>query len=81
MEKIGEETITLNIENGYRYLINVGSVGQPRNRDPRASFAVFDSDAKIVTRYRIPYDLRTTQEKILQAGLPEHLANRLENGK
>lgn len=81
IEKIGEETITLNIENGYRYLINVGSVGQPRNRDPRASFAVFDSDAKIVTRYRIPYDLRTTQEKILQAGLPEHLANRLENGK
>jgi diadenosine tetraphosphatase ApaH/serine/threonine PP2A family protein phosphatase len=81
MDKIGEETITLNIEAGYRYLINVGSVGQPRNRDPRASFAVYDSDAKTVTRYRSPYDLRTTQEKILQAGLPEHLANRLENGK
>ncbi len=76
-----EEQNQLMIQPGFRYLINVGSVGQPRNRDPRASFAIFDSEAKTVTRYRLPYNYRATQEKILQAGLPEHLASRLEAGK
>lgn len=63
-----------------KYLINVGSVGQPRNRDPRASFAVYDQEKKIMTRYRLSYDFRTTQKKIREVGLPEVLALRLERG-
>ncbi len=75
-----ETEITLQIQPGYKYLINVGSVGQPRNRDPRASFAVYDSAEKTVTRYAIPYDIAAAQEKIRAAGLPERLAARLEIG-
>lgn len=74
------DEIVLPIEPGCKYLINVGSVGQPRNRDPRASFAVYDSEAGIVTRYRLPYDLSVTQQKIRDCGLPERLATRLEHG-
>lgn len=74
------DAITLDILPGYRYLINVGSVGQPRNRDPRASFAVYDSTAKTITRYRLPYDIRTTQEKIRAVKLPCRNADRLEHG-
>lgn len=74
------DTITCTILPAYKYLINIGSVGQPRNRDRRASFAIYDTDAKTVTRYRIPYDFRTAQQKILSAGLPERLAARLEHG-
>jgi diadenosine tetraphosphatase ApaH/serine/threonine PP2A family protein phosphatase len=64
-----------------RYLINPGSVGQPRDGDWRAAFAVFDSDAWIVSFYRVPYDLRIAQEKILAAKLPQRLATRLATGR
>lgn len=74
------DSIELPVQSGYKYLINVGSVGQPRNRDPRASFAVYDSDMRIITRYRIPYDIPAAQAKIRAAGLPERLAFRLEIG-
>lgn len=74
------DSISCQIQNGYKYLINIGSVGQPRNRDRRASFVIYDSDKKIVTRYRVPYDFRTAQQKIREAGLPERLAARLERG-
>ena len=63
-----------------KYLFNVGSIGQPRNGDPRASFAVLNTDEMTVTRFRLPYDYRTTQQKILEAGLPQRLAERLEFG-
>ncbi len=79
-EALQETSAVLQIQPGYKYLINVGSVGQPRNRDPRASFAVYDSDEKTVTRYAIPYDVAAAQEKIRRAGLPERLAARLEIG-
>jgi len=72
--------IKVEIQNGWKYLINIGSVGQPRNRDPRASFAIYDSDEKMVTRYRLPYDIPASQAKIRAAGLPERLAARLERG-
>lgn len=75
-----EASVTLKLEQGYRYLLNVGSVGQPRNHDPRASFAVYDTEAKTVTRYCLPYDVETAQKKILAAGLPERLAWRLGEG-
>ncbi len=70
----------IQIEKGWKYLVNVGSVGQPRNRDPRASFAIYDSDEKTVTRYRLEYDFASAQKSIRAAGLPERLALRLERG-
>jgi len=74
------DMIALDIEPGVKYLINIGSVGQPRNHDPRASFAIYDTDAKKIFRYRIPYDIETTQAKIRAANLPERIAARLARG-
>jgi len=68
------------IEKNCKYLINVGSVGQPRNRDPRASFAVYDSTANKLVRYRLQYDIAAAQKSIIESGLPERLAQRLEKG-
>ena len=64
-----------------RYLVNPGSVGQPRDGDWRAAFAMFDSDAWIVSFYRVPYNVRVAQEKILAANLPPRLATRLATGR
>jgi len=65
---------------GRRYLINVGSVGQPRDRDPRACFVILEPDDNLVTFHRVEYDVSACQEKILKAGLPAMLAERLEIG-
>lgn len=65
---------------GHKYLINVGSVGQPRDGDPRASFATYDSEERCVRVHRIEYDIAACQAKIREAGLPERLATRLETG-
>ena len=74
------DELPVEVKVGYKYLFNVGSIGQPRNRDPRASFAVLDTVSRYVTRYRLPYDIASQQQKILDAGLPERLALRLANG-
>ena len=74
------DMIQIPVEQSVKYLINIGSVGQPRNRDPRASFCIYDTDLKVLSRYRLPYDYEQTQRKILAAGLPERLATRLERG-
>lgn len=74
------DELPVEIKNGYKYLFNVGSIGQPRNRDPRASFAILDTAERTVTRYRLPYDIAVTQEKVRAAGLPERLAARLATG-
>ena len=66
---------------GLRYLINPGSVGQPRDGDWRAGFAVFDSAARIVAFYRVPYNLKSAQDRILAADLPQRLATRLAAGR
>ncbi|MFC1806730.1 metallophosphoesterase family protein, partial [Planctomycetota bacterium] len=58
-------------------IINIGSVGQPRDDNPQAAYALYDSDAKVVTIRRIPYDIETAKRKIIDAGLPEVLAARL----
>ncbi len=71
---------TLKLEDGARYLINPGSIGQPRDRDPRASFAIYDTSASKVKFHRVEYDVQTTAEKIVEAGLPERLAERLKLG-
>ena len=68
------------LEDGRRYIINVGSVGQPRDRDPRAAYAIWDRDDRAVTIQRVEYDYRTAAAKIIAAGLPRPLADRLANG-
>ena len=65
---------------GMRYLINPGSVGQPRDNDPRAAFAFFDTESDILSYHRVPYDIPLAQTRIVSAGLPPHLAMRLAEG-
>ena len=65
---------------GSKFLVNPGSVGQPRDRDPRASYAVLDLDAETVTHRRVEYDFELTARKIREAGLPTFLADRLQVG-
>jgi predicted phosphodiesterase len=65
---------------GVRYLINPGSVGQPRDRVSLASFGVLDEGEGVYEHYRVPYPIETTQRKILAAGLPRALADRLAGG-
>ena len=69
---------------GDRYLINPGSVGQPRDNDWRAAFALYESNGQTppsVTFYRVPYDVQRAQSRILTANLPERLATRLKLGR
>lgn len=75
---ITEEIIPLDREN--LYLINPGSVGQPRNRIPWASFAIFDTTRFLLQYKLVPYDIGVTQRKILAANLPAYLAERLAEG-
>jgi len=69
------------LEPGVRYLVNPGSIGQPRDGNPLASFAMFDSDRRAVAIYRVPYKIERAQQKILDAGLPRPLADRLALGR
>jgi len=70
----------LEIDPGSRYLINPGSIGQPRDRDPRAAFMTYDSERRVVRWYRVEYPIREAQQRILDAGLPAVLAERLAVG-
>lgn len=69
------------IEAGKKYLINVGSVGQPRDGNWQAAYALYDTGSEEVHLRRVEYDLEGAQQSILQAGLPERLAERLAHGK
>ncbi|MCX8015046.1 MAG: metallophosphatase family protein [candidate division WOR-3 bacterium] len=71
----------IKIKESHRYLINVGSVGQPRDGDNRACVGVLDVNEKVFEMYRIPYDINLAQQKIINAGLPKLLAYRLALGK
>jgi diadenosine tetraphosphatase ApaH/serine/threonine PP2A family protein phosphatase len=64
-----------------KYLINCGAVGQPRDGDPRAAFGLFDTETRTITIMRVAYDVGTAQAKIIAAGLPEVLAQRLAIGR
>ncbi len=75
------ETCDFPLETGVSYMINPGSVGQPRDGDWRSGFALFDTDKRVVTFCRVPYDLRSAQEKIFAANLPARLATRLAAGR
>ena len=72
---------SIEIEIGKKYQINVGSVGQPRDGDPRSSYCIYDIGARRVVNRRVDYDIKTAQEKILKVGLPDQLAHRLMEGK
>jgi predicted phosphodiesterase len=72
---------TVDLDPDAVYMINPGSVGQPRDRDPRAAWALLDSDRRFVELRRTEYDVRATQEKITAAGLPPSLAARLAVGR
>ena len=72
---------TLPLQNEGRYLINPGSIGQPRDGDQRAAFAVIDTGQRAVEYFRASYDLATTQMKMRKAGLPPLLIQRLEHGR
>ena len=76
-----EAEARLEIRNGVKYLLNPGSVGQPRDGDPRAAYAIVDSRARRVELFRTMYPVEVTQKKILDAGLPEVLARRLGAGR
>jgi predicted phosphodiesterase len=69
------------LQRGVKYFINVGSVGQPRDGDWRASYAIYDSNEQSVRIRRVEYDIQTAQNKICAAGLPSLLADRLALGK
>lgn len=71
----------LAVRAGVKYLLNPGSVGQPRDGDPRAAYAIVDAAAGRVQMIRVPYDVPTAQDKIRKAGLPEPLAERLASGR
>ncbi len=68
------------VERGMRYLVNPGSVGQPRDQDRRAAFVIYDGDRDEVHWRRVDYDLERAQKRIRDAGLPPILANRLAVG-
>jgi predicted phosphodiesterase len=71
----------LDLEDGVKYLVNPGSVGQPRDGDPRAAYAIVDVAARAVEPHRLIYDIRAAQTKIVAAGLPNALARRLSGGR
>jgi len=71
----------LDLRNGSKYLVNPGSVGQPRDGDPRAAYAIIDVDQRAVDLIRLPYAVEEAQAKVVKAGLPEVLAQRLAMGR
>jgi predicted phosphodiesterase len=77
----GPDDSTLGIVPGMNYLVNVGSVGQPRDGDPRAAFGIYDSEAATLLMRRVNYPVEMAQRRILNAGLPASLANRLAIGR
>ena len=74
------EASSIKVVLGKKYFVNVGSVGQPRDGDPRSSYVIYDLDARAIEFRRVEYDFRVTQKKIMDAGLPERLAQRLALG-
>jgi len=76
----GPSFAALRLEPDTRYLLNPGSIGQPRDGDPRAGFAIADLDHGVVEFWRVPYDIKAVQERMKNAGLPEPLALRLTFG-
>lgn len=77
----GVASYDLDLRSGAKYLINPGAVGQPRDRDWRAAFVLYDDEAARITFFRVPYDVRLAQMRIQRARLPDMLASRLLVGR
>jgi predicted phosphodiesterase len=77
VDVVAGSKFSLKLERGRRYLINPGSIGQPRDRNPAASYALYDAGRRVVHFDRVPYDAGKAREKIHKAGLPEILGDRL----
>jgi diadenosine tetraphosphatase ApaH/serine/threonine PP2A family protein phosphatase len=75
------ERFRLTLDADAAYLVNCGAVGQPRDGDPRAAFGVLETDSRTLTVVRVEYDVAAAQAKIIAAGLPEVLAQRLAIGR
>ena len=69
------------VEAGKKYFINVGAVGQPRDGNPKSAYVIYDTDEQTVELRRLDYDIAAAQKKILDAGLPPRLAERLAFGR
>jgi predicted phosphodiesterase len=74
------DTVLL-LDSASKYLINPGSVGQPRDGDPRAAYAIFDANTQRIDMLRVPYAIEATQAKMWNAGLPDALVRRLSAGR
>jgi len=77
----GASFAALRLESGTRYLLNPGSIGQPRDCDPRAAFAIADLDHDVVEFWRVPYDIDSVQQRMKDAKAPESLVTRLAMGR
>jgi predicted phosphodiesterase len=77
----GKSSATLKIDPTSQYLLNPGSIGQPRDGDPRAGFAIANMDRLAVEFWRVPYNVETVQKRMAEAGLPEPLILRLAFGR
>lgn len=73
-------SLEMGAEESSGYLINIGSIGQPRDGDPRASYCIYDTSMKTIEIKRVSYDIEAAQKKIIEAGLPCFLAERLATG-
>jgi predicted phosphodiesterase len=76
-----QEDGSLNLKPSHKYIVNVGSVGQPRDGNPKAAYCVFDTEKRQIQIKRVAYDVGLTRHKILQAGLPSFLGDRLLQGE
>jgi diadenosine tetraphosphatase ApaH/serine/threonine PP2A family protein phosphatase len=81
VEAVRSTTIVIPADDTRRFLVNCGSVGQPRDGDPRAAYGIFDTQTRTLALYRVDYDVEMAQTKILAAGLPDVLAQRLAVGR
>lgn len=77
----GQQQFQIFLKPGAKYMMNPGSIGQPRDNDPRAAFMLYDNAENSITFYRVPYNIAAAQRKIRSAGLPERLADRLAEGR
>jgi predicted phosphodiesterase len=75
------EDTAVKIEEGFKYLINIGAVGQPRDGDNRASYLIYEDEDKIAQLKRVSYDIKKTQKKMRKAKLPQFLIERLYYGR
>jgi diadenosine tetraphosphatase ApaH/serine/threonine PP2A family protein phosphatase len=76
-----DRPLDIGVSNGAKHLLNPGSVGQPRDGDPRAGFGVVDTRTRVATIYRIDYPIHQAQARIVAEGLPDVLAQRLALGR